>query len=357
MRKREKINIKALMINTFAGFALSAFVSVSVFGYIFNDEASFEAEKEVSWQDAYFGFEEETTEEYAQPVFIHALTEEEIASQPETTGTAEGGGKLNITAEDLSNLKDINFLKKNFYIVDSRTDLVQSDIDAEKFINMDFSLDESTEGPKILIFHTHSSEMFADSDPSKGISEGIWGAGERLKQILEEKYNIEVLHDDGRYDVVNGKGQITGAYERMEPSIRKILADNPSIEVAIDMHRDGVNDGVRLVTEQNGKKCAKIMFFNGMCRLNKNGALESISSLPNKYITENLAFSFNMQLAANKMFPDFTRKIYVNAYRYSLHMLPKSLLIEVGAQTNTKEEVYNSMEVLAQILAEVLKAE
>ena len=97
------------------------------------------------------------------------------------------------------------------------------------------------------------------------------------------------------------------------------------------------------------------MFFNGICRLNKNGALQSIQSLPNQYITDNLAFSFNMQLVANKLYPGFTRRIYINAYRYSLHMLPKSLLIEVGAQTNTKEEVLNSMDILAEILADVIK--
>ena len=39
----------------------------------------------------------------------------------------------------------------------------------------------------------------------------------------EEEYGIAVLHDAGQYDMVNGKGQTTGAYERMEPPIREIL--------------------------------------------------------------------------------------------------------------------------------------
>jgi len=355
MRKKNNINIRAFIVNTVLGFIVSVAVFISAFGFIMTDTAEAE-EMSVPWQDAYFGFEDKQIEIDTQPVFLHALTEEELKSQPETSGETHMAEKLNITAEDLQNLKDIDYLRKKFYIVDSRTDIVKNDIDAEKFVNMDFSLSDE-DGPKILIFHTHSLEMFADSDPSKGMSEGIWGAGERLKEILEEEYGIEVLHDSGQYDVVNGKGQTTGAYERMEPAIRKILSENPSIEVVIDMHRDGVAENVRLVTEQNGKQCAKIMFFNGLCRLKKGDSLESISSLPNPYINENLAFSFNMQLAANKMFPDFTRKVYVNAYRYSLHMMPKSLLIEVGAQTNTKQEVLNSMEVLAQILAEVLKAE
>lgn len=154
-----------------------------------------------------------------------------------------------------------------------------------------------------MIFHTHAHEGFADSDMSKGLSEGIWGAGEELKRILEEEYGIGVLHDDGQYDVVNGKGQITGAYERMEPPIRKILAEHPSIEVCIDLHRDGVGDSTRLVTNINGKPCAQVMFFNGLCRLNKNGTTQAISGLENPYLKENLAFSLQMKKAAGCALP------------------------------------------------------
>jgi stage II sporulation protein P len=52
----------------------------------------------------------------------------------------------------------------------------------------------------------------------------------------------------------------------------------------------------------------------------------------------------------NQKYPDITRRIYLNAYRYSLHMKDKSTLIELGAQTNTKEEIYNSIEILAEII-------
>ena len=38
-------------------------------------------------------------------------------------------------------------------------------------------------------------------------------------------------------------------------------------------------------------------------------------------------------------------------------MLPKSMLIEVGAQTNTKSEAQNAMEPLADILSRVILAE
>lgn len=271
-----------------------------------------------------------------------------------TTAITAGGSPLFVTAEQLAKLQDFSYLKSRYYIIDSRTSLAAEDIDVTQALGLNLKIEKTKKEPKILIFHTHSHEGFADSDMSKGLSEGIWGVGEELKRILEEDYGIGVIHDTGQYDVVNGKGQVTGAYERMEPPIREILAKYPSIEVCIDLHRDGVAEGTRLVTEVDGKTCAKVMFFNGLCRLQKNGTAQPISGLENPYLKENLAFSLQMKTAADSLYPDFTRKIYLNAYRFSLHMLPRSTLIEVGAQTNTKQEALNAMQPLAKVLAEVL---
>jgi stage II sporulation protein P len=52
----------------------------------------------------------------------------------------------------------------------------------------------------------------------------------------------------------------------------------------------------------------------------------------------------------NELYPGITRKIYINAYRYSLHMKDKSMLIELGAQTNTIDEVYNTIDMLAETI-------
>ncbi len=261
---------------------------------------------------------------------------------------------VSLSAQELSNMQNFEYLKKNYYIVDARTMLFPEDIVAEQALQKDLTIDQNIEGPKVLIFHTHISERFADSDPTKGKEEGVWGAAEYLKQILEEQYGIEVLHHDGVYDVVDGKGQIMGAYERMDAPIRQILKENPSIQVCIDMHRDGVAEGTRLVSNINGKDCAKIMFFNGLCRFNQDGKPVPISGLENPYVADNLAFSLQMKTQADARFPGLTRKIYLNAYRFSLHFLPRATLIEVGAQTNTKQEVHNAMEPLAEVLASVL---
>ena len=141
------------------------------------------------------------------------------------------------------------------------------------------------------------------------------------------------------------------AYSKAGPAIEQILKENPSIEIVIDLHRDGVAEGTHLLTEVQGKQMASIMFFNGLSRTTSNG---DISYLPNPYIQDNLAFSLQMQIAAQEYYPGFSRKIYLKGYRYNLHLCPKSLLVEVGAQTNTVQEVMNAMEPLADIIAKVV---
>ena len=287
---------------------------------------------------------------------FNSINNTDIINAPMGDGGVVGIDDITFQEDNVAPVPNVDYgdfqsIKSAFYTIDKRTDLLPSDIDAEKFMTMDLSIDNSMEGPKILIFHTHSNEMYADSNGN--MEDGIWGVGEVLKEYLEKTMGVEVMHDTGRYDIVNGKGRVLGAYERMEPSIQKILDENPSIQMVIDLHRDGVPENVHLVTEIDGKKCAKIMFFNGMCRLYENGSLNNISYLTNPYIEQNLALSFRLQ-SLSQQYSNFTRKIYVNAYRYSLHMKPLSMLVEVGAQTNTKEEAKNSMYYLAKLISEAV---
>ncbi|OYP49117.1 hypothetical protein CG709_02860 [Lachnotalea glycerini] len=142
------------------------------------------------------------------------------------------------------------------------------------------------------------------------------------------------------------------AFTLAEPDIKRILQENPSIQVVIDLHRDGINENTHLVTDVNGKPTAQFMFFNG---LSYNTKVGNIEYLYNPYIEDNLAFSFQMQLQAMKLYPNVTRKIYLKGYRYNLHLMPRATLIEIGGQTNTVEEAKNAMEPLADIINKVLE--
>lgn len=245
-------------------------------------------------------------------------------------------------------LEDFDYLRQTFYQVDSTTTIGKKQLNVKKLLTPDMTVDMETDGPQILIYHTHSQEGYKDSKPGDAAT-SVVGVGDYLTELLE-KEGFEVLHHKGEYDV-NDRDH---AYSNAAPHIEKILEENPTIQVVIDLHRDGVGENTRLVTKQNGKKMAKIMFFNGLSRTTAAG---DIAYLKNPYIDENLAFSFQMQLKAAEYYPDLTRRIYLKGYRFNMHFCPKSMLVEVGAQTNTFEEAKNSMEPLADLLAKVLKSE
>ena len=249
---------------------------------------------------------------------------------------------------DLTEYQDFQELFQTFYAMDSVTMVGRDQLNLESLLTPDVSLDKNGDGPQILLYHTHSQEAFADSVPGDR-STTIVGAGDKLARLLTETYGYSVLHHTGEYDVPDRDS----AYSRSLPAIEKILEENPSIQVIIDLHRDGISQDRKLVTDLDGRPTAQFMFFNGLSRTKRTG---DIDYLNNPYEAQNLAFSFRLQLAANEYYPGLARRIYLHGYRYNMH-LRQSVLIELGAQTNTVEEIMNAVDPLAQILDLVLSGE
>jgi stage II sporulation protein P len=266
---------------------------------------------------------------------------EEAAESQEQEETEE----LLYSMEELS---DYDFLLSKFYTVEENTEILPEELNAEELLAMDMSIDRTVDGPQILIYHTHSQEGFVDSVPGDN-STTIVGVGEYLTQLLREK-GYEVLHVTSVYDLVDGKLDRNEAYSKAYEEISAILEENPSIQSVIDLHRDGVAEGTRLVTEIDGKTMARFMFFNGLSRTKKNGPIEY---LYNPYIRENLALTLQLKLKCEQEYPGLARNIYLKSLRYNLHLSDKALLIEAGAQTNTLQEMLNTMEPLADVLDKV----
>ena len=278
-----------------------------------------------------------------------------VESDKATGGETESEKSTNIIAADTvtgnvydrQDLNDYNFCQQ-FYTVTSITSLTKEIFRPSEFLDKDMKITHDSSSPQILIFHTHSQEKFADSTDDDSTS--ILGVGDYLTELLTGKgYNV--IHDRSVYDYVDGKPDRSKAYTYAEQGIESILESNPSIEVVIDLHRDGVADTTHLVTEVDGRQMAKIMFFNGISYSNVKG---NINYLYNPYRDDNLAMSLQMHLIGEAYYPGFLRRNYINAYRYCLHERAKSMLIEAGAQTNTFEEVKNAMEPLADMLDKLL---
>lgn len=297
-------------------------------------------------------YEDENEEPVNGDIIMETLEAEDNVTGNSVTTLADGKNGTTYTREQL---KKPDFLLSKIFVVDSNTSMTKEELDIGNLLDTDLTVEglkktgEKKEY-KVLIYHTHGSESFADSREGKK-EDTIVGVGSYLTQILEEQYGIAVYHDETAYDVIDGVLDRSKAYENAYNNVSKILKENPSIEVVIDLHRDGVDEETHLVTEVNGKRTAKIMFLNGVSRSNMNGEIDYLKN-PNKLT--NLAFSFQMYLAGKEHYGDYVRKIYVRSLRYNLHLLPRTALIEVGAQNNTLEEEKNAMEPLAAILDKVL---
>lgn len=276
-----------------------------------------------------------------------ALTMEELLRQE--NGLYGGFARTQKSATyDWSAMADYETLLSTFYAIDSNA-LAGSDLlNLQELKGYDLTVSKTDAAPQILIYHTHSKETFADSvqgDPEQSIV----GVGSFLTKLLEEEYGYSVLHHTAEYDTVRDE-----AYAKSLPAIEKLLQENPSIQVVIDLHRDSGNPAREMTVDIDGRKTARFMFFNGISRSRRTG---DIAYLANPNLKENLAFSFQMQAAAGEYYPGLTRKIYIKQYRYNMHLRGKTLLIELGDENNTLEEAKNACYPIAHLLDLVLSGQ
>ena len=250
---------------------------------------------------------------------------------------------------DLEALSSYETLISQFYTIDANTTAGSDQLNVSKLLGTDMSITKDGDGPQILIYHTHSQEAFADSIPGDATT-SIMGVGEHLAEILRDTYGYNVVHHLGQYD----KESRDDSYSVALSDIAQVLDDYPSIEVVIDLHRDAMPESTHLVMDLDGRPTARFMFFNGLSRTKKTG---NIAYLYNENLDGNLAFSFQLQRKAMEYYPNLTRKRYLKGYRYNMHLKPRCLLIELGAQNNTVEEAMNACDPLAHILDLVLSGE
>lgn len=269
--------------------------------------------------------------------------EENIKDVDSNVDAKEVIGSINGEYFTLEQLLDRQFLYRNFYIIDPSTTVSDSLFDAKVLLEKDFRIEKDSSKPQILIYHTHSQEKYADS--RDGVEEDtVVGVGAKLAEVLSG-YGYNVIHDKTKYDIMGDRNL---AYNYSRDGIKKILEENPSIEVMIDIHRDA---GKKRVTTMDGVETAKIMLFNGMSTDSKGQAIER---LPNPNLQGNLAFSLQLQLKAREVYPGFMIKNYLKSLRYNLHFRERSILAEVGTVNNTVAEAKNSMYYLGALINEVL---
>ncbi len=224
----------------------------------------------------------------------------------------------------------------------------------ESLKDFDFELDPDSKEPQILIYHTHATESFEltkkdhydssfsckTTDPEKSII----AVGNKICEQLD-KAGIPYVHDT----LVHDYPSYDGSYQSSRETVQEILKKYPSIKIALDVHRDGIEreDGTRLapVVKINGKKAAQIMIISGC----DDGTMD----MPN-YL-KNFHFASHLQSALESSYNGLTRPILFDYRFYNQDLTTGSLLIEVGSHGNTLDEAVYSGELIGKQLANIIK--
>lgn len=246
---------------------------------------------------------------------------------------------------------------------------VDEDVGADvliRLINVERSAGLELAGgePRILIYHTHDSEAYRQTPDSTYAPTGsfrteddsfnVYAVGEELKRILEEDYGIIAIHADEKHE----KPLITTAYSRSLETMLKYKGEYPTIEMFIDLHRDGVADtGYEddFVTV-DGLECARMMFVVGTGksgRTSQYGPVETEGAAADTPDFEsNFALAQSLTETLLSYNGRFMRNIRVKSGKYNQQVSNKCLLVEVGHNGNTLEQAKNSMIYLAKAIAQ-----
>lgn len=205
------------------------------------------------------------------------------------------------------------------------------------------------ENPKIFLYHTHSSETYSDSPKgnfhSNDIDNSVMRIGKELTNELEKR-DWGVLHNITYHDAPD----YNKSYVSSLNTIKKTLNENKSIEIAIDIHRDARlletkkqkdEEKKRMVTTINGEKVAKFFFVVGPDNKNADEIRKIAKDLTN---------------IANKKYPGIALPVIEKEYgKFNQYLAKNHILIEMGSNGTSTDEVLNSTKYVAEILDEYFK--
>ncbi|NLK93526.1 MAG: stage II sporulation protein P [Bacteroidales bacterium] len=186
-----------------------------------------------------------------------------------------------------------------------------------------------TDNKGIALYHTHSAESYVPTDGTDSIpgNGGILKVGDKMTKKLEEK-GVNVVHSKTPHEPRDAN-----AYRRSRRTALDLLKEGPA--TIIDVHRDGIPDPNFYREEIAGNNATSIRLVVG--RQNQN-------------MQANLDFAKMVKAGMNEIYPGLVKSIFMARGNYNQDLSPRSMLIEVGTHTNTR----NKAEVGGQLFADAL---
>lgn len=277
-----------------------------------------------------------------EPLEETPATEETTAEEPAQDTPPDDGGAVRQTITANSNTVSGSGVEVN-----NGTQGITVDPAALASSVLTQTIAPASQGPQILIMHTHGSEaytmvgddVYVETDTSRtdDPNYNMIRVGEEMKTVFESM-GFSVIHDTTLYDYPN----YTGSYTRSLAGIQSMLEQYPSISVVLDVHRDALiaSDGTvyKAVTQVNGEDVAQVMLVVGT---NDGG-------LTHPGWQDNLNLAAHIQLGMTSIEPTLARPINLRSQRFNQHLTPCSLLVEVGTSGNTLQEAIRGARYFAQ---------
>lgn len=218
-----------------------------------------------------------------------------------------------------------------------------------------FEIAEKKNTPRVLIVHSHATESYAPTDKynfnhtsedrTTDKNYNMVRIGAELKKELEKK-DIESVHIKDLFDYP----EYNNSYARSCAAVEKVLKENPSIQIVLDLHRDSIinSQGIKtkLTTTINGEKVAQVMLVVGTDEL----------GLRHDNWKTNLKFAADFQKCLLSEEENFARPINLRTSRFNGHTAPGAVIVEVGTGANTIEEALASVKYIANAVEKLINS-
>ena len=222
-------------------------------------------------------------------------------------------------------------------------------------------LELSGDGPKILIYQSHSREAFkqdpkapykeASSEPfrSDDLKYTVIKAGSSLAQELTSK-GIAVLHDQTNHE----KGNYNASYTRSLETLKEMMSDHDSLQMFIDVHRNAYSKNSKISSNNevviiNGERVAKLMLVVGT----GEGIVGGFKEKPNW--KENAKLSIKLTNKLNELYPGLAKPVLYRKGRFNQHVSTNAILVEAGSTHTTLAEVERATIYLAEAISQIIE--
>lgn len=224
------------------------------------------------------------------------------------------------------------------------------EVDVAACLSSDAAIRAEGDGPQVLIVHTHGSESYTpdaafpytptENERTTDTRYNVVRVGDELQKVLEQN-GVQAVHIREIFD----SPAYSGSYDRSLAAIEDALAEYPTIQVVIDLHRDSIltDDGEAYKTSCtiDGEEMAQLMFVVGT----------DAGGLYHPDWQRNLNYVTQLQYTLNRAYPGLMRPVNLRTQRFNQHASPGSMLVEVGSSGNTMPEALAAIRLFGQTLA------